>query len=181
MDFTNPVRNFRLPAYPEIPDVGLYLEQTVKYINSFFAPFPGMELTSSMVSNYVKKGLVANPVKKQYSRKQIAVLLCITAMKVVLSIDNIHLMLRLQQETYAVDVAYEYFRCELDNVLAAVFGLKDSPDSIGSQQSEQKIMLRNVIVTVAHKMYLDQYCAGLRQKYRQKDEIQPAGAARSEE
>ena len=63
------IKDFCLPAYNEIPDVGLYLEQTVKYINGYFAPFPDMELTASMVSNYVKKGLVSNPVKKQYSRE----------------------------------------------------------------------------------------------------------------
>ena len=71
-----PSRIFHLPKYEDIPDVGLYLEQTVKYINSYFDSFDGMNLTASMVSNYVKKGLVANAVKKQYYREQIAYLFC---------------------------------------------------------------------------------------------------------
>ena len=57
-------QQFRLPGYQEIPNVGLYLEQTVKYLNEFLVPL-GAEITPSMVSNYVKKGLVSNPVRKQ--------------------------------------------------------------------------------------------------------------------
>ena len=32
-------KEFNLPKYNEIPDVGLYLDQVVKYINSFFIRF----------------------------------------------------------------------------------------------------------------------------------------------
>ena len=39
------VRGFRLPRYAEIPTVGLYLEQTIKYINGFLAPLGCLELT----------------------------------------------------------------------------------------------------------------------------------------
>ena len=67
-----PIRDFRLPRYAEIPNVGLYLEQTTKYINSYLAPLGCPEVTSSMVSNYVKKGLLPNPIKKQYDSQHIA-------------------------------------------------------------------------------------------------------------
>ena len=47
---------FALPRYAELPQVGLYLDQTVQYVNGCFRTFCGVELTPSMVSNYVKKG-----------------------------------------------------------------------------------------------------------------------------
>ena len=75
------VRDFCLPRYNEIPNVGLYLEQTTKYICEYLAPLGEFSLTSSMISNYVKKGLIANPVKKQYSREQIAYLFFIAVAK----------------------------------------------------------------------------------------------------
>ena len=56
------VENFRLPRYDEIPDVGLYLEQVAKYISGFCSPLFGESLTPAMISNYVKKGLIENPV-----------------------------------------------------------------------------------------------------------------------
>ena len=158
---TAPVRAFHLPKYEEIPNVGLYLEQTVKYINGFLAPFPGMELTASMVSNYVKKGLIANPVKKQYDRDHIACLLFIAVAKTVLSMENLLLMFELQAKTYPYDVAYDYFRLELENVLEYVFGLKAELDNVGVDSTEQKIMLRTAIITVAHKLYLEQYFAAV--------------------
>ena len=53
------IEGFRLPRYAQIPDVGLYLEQVVRYVNTHLAPLGEPELTSSMVSNYVKQGLIS--------------------------------------------------------------------------------------------------------------------------
>ncbi len=78
------IQRFRLPRYREIPDVGLYLDQTVKYINGFLMVLGDMEITASMVSNYVKKGYISNPVRKQYSARQIAQLFFIAIAKTVI-------------------------------------------------------------------------------------------------
>ena len=53
---TMDIAGFCLPRYAQIPGVGLYLEQVVRYINAQLAPLGEPELTSSMVSNYVKQG-----------------------------------------------------------------------------------------------------------------------------
>ena len=58
------ISGFRLPRYEQIPDVGLYLEQTVRYVNSFLAPLGEVELTASMASNYVKHKLLPAPPEK---------------------------------------------------------------------------------------------------------------------
>ena len=150
-----PARIFHLPKYEDIPDVGLYLEQTVKYINSYFNSFDGMNLTASMVSNYVKKGLVANAVKKQYYREQIAYLFFIAVAKNVLSMENLSLFISIQKESYSVKKAYDYFCEELENVMELVFGIKDTLDEIGNDDTEEKTMLRSTIITAAYKIYLD--------------------------
>ena len=111
---------FRLPAYQEIPDVGLYLEQTSKYISDYLAPVQDTPMTGSMISNYVKKGLIAKPVRKQYGREQIAQLIFIAVAKMVLSMDDVHLMLTVQKQTYPSQIAYDYFRTELQYVLGCV-------------------------------------------------------------
>ena len=167
--FAAGIKDFCLPAYNEIPDVGLYLDQTVKYINGYFAPFPDMELTASMVSNYVKKGLVSNPVKKQYSREQISYLIYISIAKVSVSIDNINLMLQIQQDSYPTERAYEYFRNELKNVMDFVFGFKDRLDNVGEEDTEQKFLLRKAVIAFAYKMYLDIYFAALKRAEKEKD------------
>lgn len=47
---TADIAAFRLPRYAQIPEVGLYLEQVVRYINARLAPLGEPELTGSMVS-----------------------------------------------------------------------------------------------------------------------------------
>ena len=149
------IQDFRLPRYSEIPNVGLYLEQATKYICEYLAPIQENAITGSMISNYVKKGLVSNPVKKQYSREQIAYLLFIALAKNVLSLDNLTLFIRLQQRTYSTERAYEYLCDEFENTLHYVFGLKPDLASVGMDSSDEKFMLRSTIITIAHKIYLE--------------------------
>lgn len=149
------VRDFRLPRFHEIPDVGLYLEQTSKYIAQCLAPVQETAITSSMISNYVKKGLISNPVKKLYYRDQIAHLMFIMLAKSVVSLDDLYNFIRLQERTYPTERAYNYLCAEFENLLPYVFGIKDSVDNVGADSSDEKIMLRNTIITIAHKIYLD--------------------------
>ncbi len=153
------VAAFRLPSFHEIPDVGLYLEQTTAYINSFLTVFPELEITNSMLSNYVKKGLVARSVKKLYYREQIAYFIYISVAKNVLSMENIRRLFTMQRETYESQVAYDYFRLEFENVLQHVFGLKDTLDQVGVSKTQEKQMLRYTIIAVAHKLYVDKFFA----------------------
>lgn len=156
------IEHFRLPAYHEIPDVGLYLEQTAKYITDYLGPIQDTPMTGSMISNYVKKGLISSPVRKQYNREQIAQLIFIAVAKTVMSMDDLHLMLSIQQRTYPSQVAYDYFRQELSSMLESVFGCRGEMDPIDAGATDEKIMLRNMIITAAHRVYLDKLFAVLR-------------------
>lgn len=150
------VMNFKLPKYNEIPNVGLYLEQTSKYICDI-GHVGQVQITGSMISNYVKKGLISNPVKKQYSREQIAYLIFIAMAKSILSMEDIKLLIEIQKKTYAPEIAYNYLATEFENVLEYVFGVKDEIEVIGEHNYESKVMLRNLIITIAHKAYLEMY------------------------
>ena len=151
------VRRFRLPRYQEIPTVGLYLEQTTKYISQYLDPQEEICLTNSMIANYVKRKLIANPVKKQYGREQIAYLFFIAVAKNVLSLDSLERFIRVQERTYSLEQAYDYFCDELENILAFVFGLKSSPDDIGVTRTDEKMMLRSTIIAFSHKIYLEKF------------------------
>ena len=149
------VANFRLPRYEEIPNVGLYLEQTTKYISEYLAPLGDYGLTNSMISNYVKKGLVANPVKKQYDREQIAYLFFIAVAKTVLSLDALTGFIQLQKLTYPLPVAYDYFCREFENLLQFSFEAKDTLDVIGEDTTDEKRLLYTCIVAAVQKVYLE--------------------------
>ena len=158
------VRGFRLPRYAEIPTVGLYLEQTIKYINGFLAPLGCLELTGSMVSNYVKKGLIPAPVKKQYFAEQICYLFFVALAKNLTSMENIDLLISVQRGTYTLPVAYDYMCRELENLIFYFFGLKERPEELGETESDEKNLLRGLIMSAANVIYLNNYIEFVRKQ-----------------
>lgn len=150
-----PLRSFRLPRYEELPNVGLYLEQTTKYINACLAPLNCLEITPSMVSNYVKKGLLPNPIKKQYFAEHIAYLFFILFAKNLVSIENVSLLIEIQRSTYTLPVSYNYLCSEMENMLSYVFGLKDSIDVLGETESDEKDLLRSLVFSAANVIHMN--------------------------
>ena len=111
------IEGFKMPTFDQIPNVGLYLEQTTTFLNEYLEPLDGTQLTSSMISNYVKKHLIESPIKKQYSREQLAYLFFIAISKTVLPLADLKVLVEIQRKTYTTRRAYEYFTEELDNAL----------------------------------------------------------------
>lgn len=149
------VENFRLPRYNEIPNVGLYLEQATKYVCEYLEPLGEYTLTPSMISNYVKKGLIANPVKKQYGREHIAYLFFIAVAKSVLSLDALTGFIKVQQQTYTLPKAYDYFAEQFESLLRFTFELQDSVDVVGEDNTDEKRLLFTCIVAAVQKVYLE--------------------------
>lgn len=152
---TETLLNFKLPTYEEIPDTGLYLEQVTKYINSHLSVLPHVSITPSMVTNYVKHGLLPKCVKKQYSRDHIMRLFLITFGKTVLSMEDLKLLFELQTKAYTNDIAYNYFLLEYENVVKYIFGINEQMEVIGRTNTIEKELLRNAIISFVHKMYVE--------------------------
>lgn len=149
------IRDFSMPRYQQIPDMGLYLEQTTKYINLSLKPLGCFEVTGSMIRNYVKMGLVNNPEKKLYYRDQIVHLMTITILKNVIPLENIQLFFKSQKRVYTDQVAYDYFCMELENILHERFGITETVKKIGVTNSVEKEMLRSAITAVSHLIYVN--------------------------
>ena len=84
---------FHLPRWEELPTLELYMDQVITLIDQYLSPVIQTEkhplLTSSMVNNYVKKGMIPAPEKKRYNQKHLAFLIAITMLKQVLTIPEI--------------------------------------------------------------------------------------------
>lgn len=148
------IQQFHMPRYDELPNEGFYLEQTTQYINNVLAPLGCMAITSSMISNYVKKGIIAPPIKKLYYAEQIAYLFYIAIAKNVLSLEHIVSLREMQEKSYPKEIAYDYLCEEFENVLFHVFGLKDKIDDIGRTKSDEKVLFREVIVAASNSIHL---------------------------
>ena len=103
---------FSYPKWEDIPNIDLYLDQVLLYVNQVCAPVsPDKDkgLTASMVNNYVKHGYLTKPDKKKYQRKQIARLIAITTLKSVFSIQEIAQTLNTLQTQASSDQLYDAF------------------------------------------------------------------------
>ena len=141
--------DFHLPTYTEIPSVGLYLDQTSKYINECLGDIADGPITNSMISNYVKHHLIANPIKKQYGRDQIAYLLFITLGKSVLSLEQIELLVKIQKESCDCKEAYEAFRVLFEK------NLKDKDSLSVKKDQKQKVLMEGVAKAMVQHIFLN--------------------------
>lgn len=153
---------FRLPRYKEITDVGLYLEQTVKLVNTALSPLGEPSLTTSMVSNYVKQKLLANPIKKQYYVDHIATVFIIAVLKMAVALDDIRPALEELQGRGDMRAAYDAFCSEFEGWLAAVFFGAAEP----AGESE---LLSVMLPAVTRKIYLDRYLTAYKEMIPQSD------------
>ena len=150
------IKDFRLPDYMMIPNVGLYLNQVVKYISDCMAPIGKIGLTSAMVSNYVKEGLIAPPVRKLYYREQIAYLMFISLAKGVLTMEEIHSVKQCQELTFDIESAYRQFNEEMTNALRHI----SDPEHYAAYElrgKTQTSLVHNIMPTVTYKMFLDKF------------------------
>ncbi len=80
----------------EIPDMDLYMEQLLGFLNHQLAHHDGdtqSVFTKTMINNYTKDGLLIPPKNKRYSKQHIMLLALIHNLKGILSISDIKLLL----------------------------------------------------------------------------------------
>lgn len=132
--FAKVVSEFRLPRWEQIPALGLYMDQVITVIEKALAPildFNGEAfITSSMVNNYVKLGMVQKPDRKKYSREHISSLIVITVLKQSLAIGDIRLgmdaVLTGEERQAAYDIFCEYLEHAMQIVAQSVISPEDT-------------------------------------------------------
>ncbi|MCM1404518.1 MAG: DUF1836 domain-containing protein [Prevotella sp.] len=151
------MESYQLPPYHEIPAMGLFLDQVVKYLNQALGTLDGeFKVTAAMISNYVKLKIIDNPSGKTYDRDQIAYLIYITIMKNILPLHDIAAMFAVQKGEYPTQIAYDYFCHEFANVYQYVFEQKPQLTYIGGALTPSKLLLKNAILAIVYKLYVKQ-------------------------
>ncbi len=91
------IKNFQLPSWSSIPDIGLYMEQITVLLSQYlglistFDEKKGDEeskvITAAAINNYVRLKIMPAPIKKKYYRVHIAYLIMIFTLKQSVSIN----------------------------------------------------------------------------------------------
>lgn len=89
---------FRLPAWEEIPDIGLHMEQVVTLLREYLDYLPPElkeeeAVTAAAINNYVRTRVMPGPQKKRYYRVHLAYLIVICTLKQGLSISLVQKLL----------------------------------------------------------------------------------------
>ena len=101
------------------PDIGLYMDQVVSYLPRQLIHYGESELlTSAMVNNYIKDGLLPRAEGKRYSRVHLGYLTAICVLKQVLSVKETKGLLAIgSQRKSTPEELYAYFCRQLDAAL----------------------------------------------------------------
>lgn len=95
-DFQKKMSEFHLPRTRELPNVELYMDQVLSVLTGVLSPLEidnQEAITSSMINNYVKQGLITPPRNKKYDKTQVCFLIVICVLKKVYAIGEIKTLL----------------------------------------------------------------------------------------
>ncbi len=114
-NFSEDILNFHIPRWEELPDMELYMDQVVTFIEnniSFFSIITKEKIiTPSMINNYVKLKLIPKPIKKRYNKTHLAYLIAISILKYVFTIGEIRDGILFQSNLIGEKNAYNSY-CE---------------------------------------------------------------------
>ena len=89
----NEVKKFNYKNYEELPDIELYMDQVVTFLEKQVQIFQTSSLdkpiTPSMINNYVKGNVISAPISKKYNREHLASIEEVMTLKQVLSIAEV--------------------------------------------------------------------------------------------
>lgn len=122
-DWVEQVQDYESMPWERLPEIDLYMDQVITLMNKQLAVFQWDEerrLTSSMINNYVKGGVLPRPEQKKYMRNHLAMLQMICMLKPVLSLPEIDETMRGLHVQEQVEQVYTDFSAQQEKALRAV-------------------------------------------------------------
>lgn len=108
--------NFSYKDYTDLPDIDLYMDQVVTFLEKQLAIFQtsslDKQITSSMINNYVKGEVVSSPIAKKYNREHLALIEEVCTLKQVLTIAEVKQILdeRYRKDTVSKEDIFNTFK-----------------------------------------------------------------------
>ncbi len=165
-------REFAASDWSSLPDIELYMDQIMGYLNRQLRPQAREDsedstvLTSSMINNYVKSGLITRPSQKRYCREQIAQLYMLCSMKQILAIPDAAALIRyLSSEGHTVDEVYDAFIRDQHDINEGVAAVIEQVDAVNSEYDLLKVAAGLVLNAAAERLAAERIIALFRAKY----------------
>ena len=86
-------------TYDRLPDIDLYMDQVIEYLSrQSLSSRENDKISSAMINNYIKDGLLPRANEKRYAREHLAYLMMISRLKQMLSVKDTGLLLKVDTE-----------------------------------------------------------------------------------
>ena len=132
-------------TYERLPDIDLYMDQVIEYLSrQCLSLRENDKISSALINNYIKDGLLPRAVDKTYTREHLAYLLMIARLKQTLSVKDVGLLL--QSDAKGEDVASYFDRFQR---LVA-----ETADAVGASLPKEENELSAVAVRLAISGYV---------------------------
>lgn len=141
------MKKYSFPAYNDIPDLGLYMDQVLTLMNQYLAPLTTEDsensaITAAAINNYVRMKVMPAPEKKKYGRIHIAYLIIICTLKQAVSISEIQKLIPGDLSEEDMKALYDsYARCYKSSTLFFINEVKEEVDhilAIDAENTEQE-------------------------------------------
>ena len=115
-NWLNDLDKFSYKTYEELPDIDLYMDQVITYLEKQLQIFQtsslDKQITPSMINNYVKGEVITAPISKRYNREHLALIEEVCTLKQVLSIADVKQIIDEKHRKDEVDHAlvFNFFR-----------------------------------------------------------------------
>ncbi len=136
-------------SWENFPDIGLYMDQVISYLPRQLIHYgEGDLLTSAMVNNYIKDGLLPRAEGKRYSRVHLGYLTAICVLKQVLSVkETSRLITAGTDRKQSPEALYAYFCRQLSAALT------ETAESLPVEEGEED--LPRLALDLALRSYAD--------------------------
>ena len=154
------IEKIHIPRWEELPNVDLYMDQILTFINSSLSEYINFSddedknkiLTKTMINNYVKNNILEPPVKKKYSKAQCAKLFVICILKQVFSMNEISSLINIALESTDISHAYNSFCSLFEEAVISIFEKREF--SKVDSSNENRYLLKAVLLSCSYKIYV---------------------------
>jgi len=148
--------NFTIPHWEELPEIELYSDQVVKYLEDHLQPFHTDKteniITKTMINNYVKQGVIKPPVGKKYNKSHLANLFVICLLKQVYSIHDVKVLIRLALGVVSIEISYNKFCDTLEESIKCIFENREYIEE--EELGKGRRLLKCATQSYANKLYV---------------------------
>lgn len=125
LNYAKKISRIHIPTWNELPEVDLYMDQVIIYIESHIVDFVSKDskfITKSMVNNYVKQNILPAPVNKKYSKTHLAHLIIICLLKQIMPLPDVKTIIDSKLAKESIEDTYNKLGILYKKAVSAIVG-----------------------------------------------------------